>query len=81
MNARPDSSPLESLRFDNRFTRELPADPLTHNQRRQVAGACYSRVQPKPMAAPRLVAFEPSVLLNCLSQPSCCGSDPVPWLT
>ena len=76
MNARPDSSPLESLRFDNRFTRELPADPLTHNQRRQVAGACYSRVQPKPMAAPRLVAFWPEVAaLLGLDESACLGDE------
>ena len=31
---------LASLQFDNRFIRELPADPLTGNSRRQVTGAC-----------------------------------------
>ena len=28
-------SGLETLRFDNRFTRELPADPDPRNRRRQ----------------------------------------------
>ncbi len=45
------------LRFDNRFVRELPADPSTEPGRRQVHGALYSRVQPTPVAAPRLVAW------------------------
>ncbi len=48
---------LDALRFDNRFTRELPADPRPENVRRQVAGACYSRVRPTPVSAPRLVAY------------------------
>ena len=48
---------LENLTFDNRFTRELPADPETENSRRQVTQACYSRVQPTPVAEPRLVAY------------------------
>lgn len=51
------STVLQHLTFDNHFTRELPADPLTSNQRRQVTGACYSRVLPTPVAQPRLVAY------------------------
>jgi serine/tyrosine/threonine adenylyltransferase len=48
---------LDTLNFDNRFTRELPADPQADNFRRQVRGACYSRVAPTPVAAPRLIAY------------------------
>ena len=48
---------MPPLRFDNRFVRELPADPSTEPGRRQVHGALYSRVQPTPVAAPRLVAW------------------------
>lgn len=61
MNAQ--AQPLEpstlpcTLSFDNRFTRELPADPETENYRRQVLQACYSRVQPTPVAQPQLVAY------------------------
>ena len=44
------------LNFDNRFTRELPGDPQTENTRRQVTGACYSRVRPTSVSQPRLVA-------------------------
>ncbi|MEZ5553143.1 MAG: YdiU family protein [Pseudomonadales bacterium] len=47
---------LERLRFDNVFTRELPADPESENRRRQISGAIYSRVQPQPVAKPELVA-------------------------
>ena len=50
------SHALTELRFDNRFTRELPADPLSDNRRRQVRNSCYSRVRPVHTAAPHLVA-------------------------
>jgi uncharacterized protein YdiU (UPF0061 family) len=44
------------LRFDNRFVRELPADPSRENRPRQVSGAAYSFVDPTPVRAPRLLA-------------------------
>jgi uncharacterized protein YdiU (UPF0061 family) len=47
---------FQSLRFDNRFTRDLPGDPEPRNSRRQVRRACWSRVDPTPVAAPTLVA-------------------------
>ncbi|MDH5287712.1 MAG: YdiU family protein [Betaproteobacteria bacterium] len=50
---------MRPLRFDNRFARELPADPSTAPGRRQVVGALYSHVQPAPVAAPRLLAWSP----------------------
>jgi uncharacterized protein YdiU (UPF0061 family) len=56
----PPASP-GSLTFDNRFTRQLPADPQTDNYTRQVRDACYSRVMPTPVAAPKLVAYSPEV--------------------
>jgi len=52
---------LDDLVFDNRFVRELPADPETANTRRQVFGACYSRVLPTPVAKPQLVAYSREV--------------------
>jgi len=52
---------LEDLVFDNRFIRELPADSETANTRRQVFGACYSRVSPTPVAKPQLVAYSREV--------------------
>lgn len=57
---------LDQLLFDNRFVRELPADPIVDNYRRQVAGACYSFVNPTPVRAPQLVcaATEVADLIN-----------------
>ena len=43
--------------FDNRFLAELPGDPESANFRRQVHGACYSRVQSTPVAQPQLLAY------------------------
>src|SRR5271169_1709896 len=57
----PTTGSLQSLRFDNRFVRELPADPHVGAQRRQVHGALYSRVDPEPVSAPRLIAYSPEV--------------------
>ena len=60
MSRPPDPiDPLTSLRFDNRFTRLLPGDPLAENSRRQVFNACYSRVAPVRPVAPQLVAYSP----------------------
>jgi len=50
-----------ALRFDNRFVRELPADPEAGPRLRQVHGALFSRVAPTPVAAPRLVAHSREV--------------------
>ena len=52
-----EAGPLSALVFDNRFVRELPADPEPENRRRQVTEACYSFVAPIRTAAPRLVAY------------------------
>jgi protein adenylyltransferase len=48
---------LTDLRFDNSFVRELPGDPLLHNVPRAVRNACYTRVDPTPVAAPRLLGW------------------------
>jgi uncharacterized protein YdiU (UPF0061 family) len=45
------------LPFRRRFLDELPGDPDPRNHTRQVAGAAWSRVQPTPVAAPRLLAW------------------------
>lgn len=47
---------MTTLQFDNVFLRELPGDPETGPRMRQVEGALYSRVDPTPVAAPRLLA-------------------------
>ncbi|HJV27712.1 MAG TPA: YdiU family protein [Aromatoleum sp.] len=52
---------MKSLQFDNRFVRELPGDPEPSPYVRQVHGACYSRVMPTPVRAPRLIAWSPEM--------------------
>ena len=52
---------MQTLRFDNAFVRELPADPESGSRVRQVQGALYSRVDPTPVAAPRLIAHSREV--------------------
>lgn len=48
---------LEKLPLDNRFTDQLPADPVTDNRPRQVSGAAYSWVSPRSFPAARLLAY------------------------
>ena len=52
---------VDTLRFDNRFVRELPGDPDPEVWPRQVLGAMYSRVEPTAVAAPRLIAYSAEV--------------------
>ncbi|MEK7322835.1 MAG: YdiU family protein [Pseudomonadota bacterium] len=52
---------MQNLRFDNSFVRQLPADPESGRHPRQVQGALYSRVDPTPVSAPRLVAHSREV--------------------
>ncbi|NDP43578.1 MAG: YdiU family protein [Aromatoleum sp.] len=52
---------MQTLHFDNSFVRDLPADPLDGTRRRQVHGALYSRVEPTPVPAPRLIAHSREV--------------------
>jgi uncharacterized protein YdiU (UPF0061 family) len=61
MNSQTKTCGLDDLGFDNRFIRELPADPQTENTRRQVLGSCYSRVKPARVANPQLVAYSREV--------------------
>ncbi len=63
---------MNSLKFDNRFVNELPADSQTGSKRRQVHKACYSFVNPTPVKAPSLVSYasEVSELLD-LSKDDC----------
>lgn len=56
-----DSSPFSALRFDNSFVRELPADPVEENRRRQVTGACFSRVAPTTVARPEITGWSREV--------------------
>jgi uncharacterized protein YdiU (UPF0061 family) len=54
-------SDLNQLTFDNRFIRDLPADPENANTRRQVFAACYSRVSPTPVIKPQCIAYSREV--------------------
>ncbi len=72
MNMQTQSGGLGDLQFDNRFIRELPADPLPGNNRRQVTGACYSLVSPTRVTKPVLVSWSPEVAgLLDLSEEAC----------
>jgi uncharacterized protein YdiU (UPF0061 family) len=75
MNSRTLISSLDDLVFDNRFIRELPGDPETANFRRQVAGACYSRVNPTEVSAPQLVAYSREVAALLDLSPELCRSE------
>jgi uncharacterized protein YdiU (UPF0061 family) len=61
MNFQTKNSPLNGIVFDNRFIRQLSGDPETANHRRQVFGACYSRVLPAKVKAPKMVAYSREV--------------------
>lgn len=52
---------MRDLQFESRFVAELPGDPEEGPRVRQVNGACWSRVRPTPVAAPRLLAHSPEV--------------------
>jgi len=52
-----DTESSVGLAFDDSFVRSLPADPMLVNRPRQVQGACYTRVDPTPVAAPRLLGW------------------------
>jgi uncharacterized protein YdiU (UPF0061 family) len=52
---------MPALRFDNRFVRELPADPERGPRIRQVPGAAFSHVEPTPVKSPRLIAHSREV--------------------
>ena len=54
-------SGLGGLRFDNRFTSELPADPSLDNRPRQVFESAFSRVSPTPTSGGTLIAHAPEV--------------------
>ena len=49
------------FRFDNAFVHDLPGDTESGPRVRQVEGALWSRVEPTPVAAPRLLAYSPEM--------------------
>lgn len=75
MNSMPKITHLDALLFDNRFIRELPGDPDVSNNRRQVMGACYSRVLPTKVVKPKLIAYSREVAAQLDLAPEICESD------
>ena len=57
MSTQPEFTGFANVKFDNRYTSDLPGDPEAENYRRQVSRACYSRVLPTAIAQPKLVAY------------------------
>ena len=66
---------LTGLAFENTFVGELPGDPVADNIPRQVHDACYTRVDPTPVAAPRLLGWTDAVgeMLG-ISRPDAAGA-------
>lgn len=52
---------MKKLNLNYRFTKNLPADEDQSNSTRQVFGACYSWVEPKPTTNPQLLIYSPEV--------------------
>jgi serine/tyrosine/threonine adenylyltransferase len=65
---------LTDLKFDNSFTRELPADPERENRPRPVRGAAFTRVLPTHVAAPELLAYAREVAALIDLTPEDCES-------
>src|SRR5438105_3826687 len=54
---RPALIDLAQAQSQGTFVRDLPGDPVLVNIPRQVSNACYTRVEPTPVAAPKLLAW------------------------
>ena len=75
----PKMGALEAMRFDNLALRALPVEQGEQGSRvRTVRSACYSRVQPTPLEAPRLVAASAAALSLLDLAPSEVGCHPWP---
>ncbi|HMR14976.1 MAG TPA: YdiU family protein [Mariniflexile sp.] len=55
---------MRNLNIKDTFTKELPADPLLENTRRQVENVCFSYVTPKKTSNPELLHVSPEMLEN-----------------
>jgi uncharacterized protein YdiU (UPF0061 family) len=75
MTYKPIPAAIEAWTFDNRFVRELPADPDPANNRRPVYGACFSRVKPQKVRSPQLVAYSREVADLLDLSPAVCETD------
>jgi len=62
MPAVASANTIECLTVENTFVEQLPGDPVTSNDTRQVHGALWSAVSPTPAKGePRMVAFSRDV--------------------
>ncbi len=52
------------LNIKDRFNKDLPADSIIENSRRQVKKACFSYVTPKVPSNPSLIHVSPDILKN-----------------
>ena len=59
----PATAPVDlcDLEFGNTFVRDLPGDAVLANIPRAVRNACYTRVEPTPVPAPRLIGWADAV--------------------
>ena len=53
----PKLTDFSELQYEDSFVRELPGDPVLENIPRQVHTACYTRVEPTPVASPSLLGW------------------------
>lgn len=66
---------LDQLNFINRFSREMPSDPVADNYCRQVSGALFSRVQPTAVQAPQVLAIADEVAALIGLSPADCDQN------
>src|SRR3954463_7613207 len=57
LKRKPAGVDLTAAAFSNTFVSDLPGDPVLVNVPRQVSNACYTRVEPTRVAAPKLLAW------------------------
>lgn len=75
MNTAFDLKKLEALEIDSSFINSLPGDPVTENYTRQVAGACYSYVNPESFPQASLIACSRDLAESLGLDPRECQSD------
>ena len=80
----PATAPVDLVEreFENTFVRELPGDSIATNVPRTVRNACYTRVDPTPVPAPRLLGWSTAVgdMLG-IARPATTTSEAVEVLT
>jgi len=62
INERKEPSMALKLNLRDKFNKELPADPILVNGKRQVRNACFSYVTPKKTVKPEMIHVSPEML-------------------